>query len=115
VNPSEQFTVDVFINEVPAGRDLGGFQYTMGFDSSRVRLVSQNHHELLASAPGSNVLDLSDPAPADTAPHILKFSPVFNSQSGDLMFNRRFDLNGDGKITISDVLWFVPSFGLVCS
>jgi uncharacterized repeat protein (TIGR01451 family) len=82
VNPGEQFTVDVFINEVPAGRDLGGFQYTIGFDSSRVRLVSQDHQQLLASAPGSNVLDLSDPAPADTPPHNIVVADFGTGESG---------------------------------
>lgn len=69
VNPGEQFTVDAFINEVPAGTDLGGFNFTIGFDDTRVRLVSQDHQQLLASQPGSSLIDLSDAVPDTTSPH----------------------------------------------
>ena len=71
VSAGQQFDVDVFVDEVPSGRDLGGFNYYLGFDDSRVRVVAQNHEMLLASAPGSGVSDLSDPVPNDVSPHLV--------------------------------------------
>ena len=87
-SPGEQFTVDVFIDEIPAGRDIAGFQYQIVFDDSRVRIVTQDHSFLLANAAGSAVSDLSNPVPDDVSPHasiVVDFgtATVFDAISQD--------------------------------
>jgi len=70
VLPGEVFSVDVFVDEILAGQDFAGFNYAIGFDDSRVQLLSQNHLFLLALEPGSSVSDWSDPVPDAVSPHV---------------------------------------------
>ena len=70
VLPGQVFTVDVFVDEILPGQDFAGFGYTIGFDDTRVQLLSQNHLLLLALEPGSSVADFSDPVPDAVSPHV---------------------------------------------
>ncbi len=46
---------------------------------------------------------------------MLKFSPVFNTTGPGAPYNVRFDLNGDNKINLSDILMFSPLFNQSCA
>ena len=59
VAPGQQFDIDVFLDEVPSGRDLASFNYRLHFDDTRVNIMAQDHELLLASAPGSSLSDSS--------------------------------------------------------
>jgi len=64
VEPGSTFDVDVFLHEIPAGRNLAGFNYTLGYDSQRVSVQARDHRLLLvANRDGSGVADLSEEAP----------------------------------------------------
>src|SRR3989304_8235272 len=71
VLPGQVFAVDVFVDEILPGQDFAGFNYTIGFDSTRVRVFSQEHNFLLALEPGSSVVDFSDPVPDAVSPHVV--------------------------------------------
>ena len=69
VTAGQQFQIDTFLDSLPSGRDFSGFNYRIHFDSTRVKLVAQNHNMMLASAPGSTVSEFSDTPPTVTSPH----------------------------------------------
>src|SRR3990172_5345538 len=71
VSTGQQFTVDVFVDEIPSATAFGGFNYRISFDDTRVQIVGQNHNQLLSSAVGSNVFDLSDSVPDAVSPHTV--------------------------------------------
>src|SRR3990170_9011658 len=71
VSPGQQFDIDVFVNEIPAGRNFAGFNYEVNFDASRVNISAQNHSQLLASAPASSIADLSEAVPDSATPHAV--------------------------------------------
>ncbi|MDP2675772.1 MAG: hypothetical protein Q8Q00_12860 [Dehalococcoidia bacterium] len=67
-----QFNIDVYVDKIPSGQDLAGFNYRLNFDDKRFRVVKENHELLLASAPGSNVLEFGGAGggiPDVTSPH----------------------------------------------
>jgi hypothetical protein len=63
VTSGQKFSIDVFVDAVPADRDLAGFNYFLIYDSSVLKVTGKNHDMLLKSQPGSNALDLSEAAP----------------------------------------------------
>jgi hypothetical protein len=69
VTAGQQFDIDVFLDGVPDGVQLGGFNHDIGFDDTRVRIVAQDHMLLLANEPGSSVTDLSEAVPDAVTPH----------------------------------------------
>ena len=66
-----RFTIDVFLNEIPSGQDMAGFNYQLNFDDTRFKVADQDHSLLLASAPGSMLTDLSEEAPDADSPHAV--------------------------------------------
>jgi len=67
-----QFTIDVFIDEIPSGQNIAGFGYSLHFDASRLVLAAQDHSLLLASAPGSQPFDtLGDRVPDTDGSHTV--------------------------------------------
>ena len=69
VNREQQFSVDVFFDGIPAGRELVGLNYKINFDQDVLSVVAQDHNYLLASAPGSTVSSLGEGVPDTTTPH----------------------------------------------
>jgi hypothetical protein len=68
----KQLNVDVYVDKIPSGQDLAGFNYRLNFDDKRFRVVKENHELLLASASGSNVLEFGGAGggiPDVTSPH----------------------------------------------
>lgn len=59
--------IHVFVDEVPAGRSFGGFNYKLLYDPGRSQVASATHEDssinLLASAAGSQTIDLSESTP----------------------------------------------------
>src|SRR3990170_4721160 len=82
VSPGQQFDIDVFVNEIPAGRNFAGFNYEINFDGSRVNIIAQNHSLLLASASGSSILDLSDGIPDSVTPHSVAVADFGTAEVG---------------------------------
>jgi len=60
VSSGQTFDVDVFVDAIPADLDLAAFNYTLNYDSSKLEVNACDHNMVLASAPGSEVYDLSD-------------------------------------------------------
>lgn len=60
VTGGQRLDVDVFVRDVPA---IDGFQATLSYDPAVVRPVQQDVNLFLAAAGGSDVVDLSKPAP----------------------------------------------------
>ncbi|MEX1193647.1 MAG: thrombospondin type 3 repeat-containing protein [Dehalococcoidia bacterium] len=84
LSPGTQFTIDVFVDEIPPGREFGGFNYQLTFDPTRVRIVSQDHNFLLAVSPGSNLIDLSEGVPDTTTPHTVGVADFGTAETGPL-------------------------------
>jgi uncharacterized repeat protein (TIGR01451 family) len=80
----QTFVVDVFMNELPPGRELGGFSYILGFDDTRIRLQNHDHNFMIASAPGSTPFDLSEGVPDNSAPHDVGSADFGAAESGPL-------------------------------
>jgi hypothetical protein len=85
VSLSQQFDIDIFVNEIPAGILLGGFNYDIAFDASRIKVIAQNHQLLLASAPGSNITDLSDAVPDTVSPHSAYVADFGTGEAGPIV------------------------------
>jgi len=67
-----QFTIDVFVDQIPSGEDFAGFNYGLEFDSTRFKIAAQDHALLLDAAAGSSATDvLTDPVPDTTSPHVV--------------------------------------------
>ena len=60
VTSGSTFEVDVFIDAIPSGRDLAGFNYFLKFDNSKLQVNQTDYNMLLASQPGSSVLDAGE-------------------------------------------------------
>jgi hypothetical protein len=60
VDSGDTFDIDVFVDAIPDDRDLGGFNYYLNYDSSKLQVNACNHNMLLASTPGGEVWDLCD-------------------------------------------------------
>jgi hypothetical protein len=69
VTQGQQFDIDVFVDEIPSGRDFAGFNYDLSFDSTRVEVIAHDHAMLLTAVYGSSVSDLSDSVPDTASPH----------------------------------------------
>jgi hypothetical protein len=80
----QTFVIDVFMNELPPGREFGGFSYILNFDDTRIRLLSQDHNFMIASAPGSAPFDLSEAAPDNFAPHDVGAADFGTAEAGPL-------------------------------
>lgn len=74
--------VDVFVNEVPAGVDLGGFNYILGYDSALGTITSADHLLLLNSSLGSNVLDLGDAPPDSDGSFVVGVADFGTAETG---------------------------------
>ncbi len=68
-SPGNQFTIDVIVDEIPSGLDFAGFGYRLHFDDTRFQITAQDYLFLLTSAPGSELLDVSESVPDTTSPH----------------------------------------------
>jgi len=66
VTSGAAFDVDVFVDRIPDGRDLAGFNYFLKFDSSKLQINRTDYNMLLASQPRSNVLDAGERTMPDT-------------------------------------------------
>jgi len=60
VNSGDTFDLDVFVDAIPDDQDLAGFNYLLNYDASKLQVNVCNSEMLIASEPGSYVLDLSD-------------------------------------------------------
>ena len=78
-----QFTIDVFIDEIPSGQNIAGFEYSLHFDASRLVLAAQDHSLLLASAPGSQPFDtLGDRVPDTDGSHLVAVADFGPEEAG---------------------------------
>ena len=82
LTPGATFSFDIFVNEVPPGREFGGFNYQLSFDPTRVRLISQDHNFLLNTAAGSSLIDLSEGQPDTTTPHTVGVADFGTAETG---------------------------------
>ena len=82
VTPGQQFSIDVFVTEIPLGDDLAGFNYEINFDDSRVGIIAQNHNQLLASTSGSSVIDLSEAVPDTVSHHAVLAADFCAAEAG---------------------------------
>jgi uncharacterized repeat protein (TIGR01451 family) len=85
VSAGQQFTIDVFVDEIPAGSTLSGFNYNLGFDSSRVRIVSRQHNLLLTSSGTNSLIELSDGVPDDISPHSVGVADFGTAEVGPVV------------------------------
>ena len=66
----QTFDVDIFVNAIPEDRDLAGFNYVLSYDPGKLQVNACNHDLLLASQPGSDVVDVSDAVCEEGSPDI---------------------------------------------
>ena len=84
VSLGQQFNIDVFVDEIPSGRDFAGFNYDLSFDSSRVKVIAHNHEMLLGAAYGSSVNDLSEAVPDTSSPHAMYVADFGTAEVGPI-------------------------------
>lgn len=73
-NPGDTFEIDVTLLTIPPGRGVGGFEYSLLFDPTRLKITAQNHDMLLGFAEGSVIVDGSEAVPDTTSPHMVTVS-----------------------------------------
>ena len=73
-NPGDTFEIDVTLLTIPPGRGVGGFEYSLLFDATRLKITAQNHDMLLGFAEGSEIIDGSEAVPDTTSPHVVTVS-----------------------------------------
>ena len=64
-----QFGIDVFLDGIPSGQNLAGFQYQLNFDDTRFKITVQNHVLLLASQGTYGPFSFTEVVPDTTSPH----------------------------------------------
>jgi hypothetical protein len=60
VSIGQAFDIDVFVDDIPEDRDVDGFNYLLNYDAGKLQVNACDHEMLLASEPGSYVVDVSD-------------------------------------------------------
>ena len=79
-------TIDVTVNEIPAGRSFSGFSYQLNYDSQRIQVTGSLHNSatanVLASAPGSSVSDLSAPLPSSGGKFLVSVADFQAAEAG---------------------------------
>jgi hypothetical protein len=83
-----------------------------GFTSSQEAFLGTD--PALACGPNAWPVDLNDDQLANGA-DLLMYGAILGHASADPQYQARFDLNGDGKISGSDLLEFAPFFGKRCT
>ena len=66
VEQGASFDVDVFLDSIPSPHNLGGFEYTLRYDSTKLQVDATDHGagtSLIASRPDSGGLDLGECSP----------------------------------------------------
>ncbi len=61
----DALTIDVVVGPqgVPAQQPMAGFQYTLNYDGTAVRVTAADHVQLIGAAGGTIPIDVSDPLP----------------------------------------------------
>ena len=84
VSQGQQFDIDVFVDQIPSDRDFVGFNYDLGFDSSRVSLTAHDHAMLLTAVYGSSISDLSEAIPDTSPPHAVYVADFGTEEVGPI-------------------------------
>lgn len=63
VDPGDSFDIDVFLDGIPSGRGLAGFNYIINFDNTRLEVTAYDHAMLIASEPTYTPIHLSEGVP----------------------------------------------------
>lgn len=92
-SPGDTITLDVTATNIPAGYPMIAFAFTLNSSAGVVTVVSTDPNFLLASTPGSSLLDVSDPVPdADGIWHAavvdLSASTIVPAESGSGALHR---------------------------
>lgn len=66
VTTGDSFDIDVFVDAVPTERDLAGFDYFLKYDNTKLQITAVNHNMLLASQPGSTLIEGGETVMPDT-------------------------------------------------
>lgn len=66
VTSGSTFEVDVFIDAIPSGRNLAGFDYFLKYDNSKLQVNQTDYNMLLASQPGSDIMAAGERTMPDT-------------------------------------------------
>jgi hypothetical protein len=118
VSVGQTFDIDVFVDAIPEDRDLAGFNYLLNYDPSKLQVNVCNHEMLLASEPGSYVVDVSEVvcrvgSPPDTDGTLLvgaaDLKPGAHEPGGSLGVLGRYQLEAVGAGT--SVLILEPFVG----
>lgn len=65
LNSGQAGTVDIFVSQVPSDRGISGYQFTLNFDASLVRVTAVDYNQLLAQAAGSTVVPFGETSSSD--------------------------------------------------
>ncbi len=63
VSPGSSVTLDVTATNIPASNPMIAFAFTLNYPAGVLTVQSADPNFLIASSPGSNVLNASDPTP----------------------------------------------------
>ena len=82
-----QFDIDVFLDGIPSGENMAGFNYQLTFDDTRFKIVAQDHALLIASQGTYSPLPFTEGVPDTTSPHDVgeaEFAPEVGPLAGVL-------------------------------
>ena len=77
----DTFDVDVYVDEIPTGKSLTNFSYTLAFDGTRLEITAQDHVNMLLSD-GGVPTDASEQVPDTASPHAVLASEFASPEAG---------------------------------
>jgi len=75
----DEFDVDIFLENLPSGESILGFDYKINFPDTAVKIIAQTHDNgtvNLPAQPGSSLIDFSDAVPDAVSPHNVTLADV---------------------------------------
>ncbi|HEU4760482.1 MAG TPA: cohesin domain-containing protein, partial [Dehalococcoidia bacterium] len=83
------FTIDITVDEVDPTDGVSAFEFTLNYDSSRLKVTAVDNLQLLASGGGTIPMDVSDPVPdTDGAFYVGFVDFSANYENGDGVLSR---------------------------
>ena len=86
VLPGQDVWIDVFVDGIPTGRDFAGFNYRLNYNASLLQVTAATHADaavnLIASAPGSSVANLSGPLPDTDGQYAVGVADFGTAETG---------------------------------
>jgi len=96
VTAGQTFDIDTFVDGIPSGHGLAGFNYYLDFDPSRLEITGQSHNWLLAAAGSYSPVSFTEAVPDTDGSHVVAEGDLF----GDTEMNPLYSQGVLGRYTL---------------